>query len=97
METEWPQTPATDLLPIGWWFLSRGAFHGSLCSSLSLWPLSLLIDGFMAIIVVLMANSVLNPIIYSIRMPEIRASVLQLLFCRASNRVNQADIPIQGL
>ena len=54
-------------------------------------------DGFMAIIVVLMANSVLNPIIYAIRMPEIRASVLQLLFCRASNRVNQADIPIQGL
>ena len=54
-------------------------------------------DGFMAIIVVLMANSVLNTIIYAIRMPEIRASVLQLLFSRASNRVNQADIPIQGL
>lgn len=45
-------------------------------------------DSFMAIIVVLMANSVLNPIIYAIQMPEIRASVLQLLFCRASNRVN---------
>ena len=51
----------------------------------------------MAIIVVLMANSVLNPVIYATRMPEIRASVLQLLFSRASNRVNQADIPIQGL
>lgn len=43
VETQWPQTPATELLLsqvmcAGWWFLSQGASHGSLCSSLSLWP-----------------------------------------------------------
>ena len=45
----------------------------------------------------LLANSPVNPIIYALRMPALRAGILQLLFRRAPNRLSPVDIPIQGL
>ena len=52
---------------------------------------------FMTMNIFLLANSLVNPIIYALRMPALRAGLLQLLFRRAPNRLNPVDIPIQGL
>ena len=52
---------------------------------------------FMTMNIFLLANSLVNPIIYALRMPALRAGILQLLFRRAPNRLNPVDIPIQGL
>ena len=42
------------------------------------------------------ANSLINPIIYALRMPELRAGVSQL-FHRNSNNVNPVDLPLHNL
>ena len=44
-----------------------------------------------------MANSLINPIIYAIRMPEVRTGILVIIFRRARNPVNPIDIPLQNL
>ena len=44
-----------------------------------------------------LANSLINPVIYALRMPGFRASVSQI-FCRASNRIiTPADLPLRNL
>ncbi|XP_022794739.1 adenosine receptor A3-like [Stylophora pistillata] len=43
------------------------------------------------------ANSLINPLVYAIRMPEVRRGILQIIFRRASNRVNPVNIQLQNL
>ena len=48
-------------------------------------------------IIFVAANSLINPIIYAIRMPEIRAGIMQIIFRRALNPNYPIDIPIQNI
>ena len=48
-------------------------------------------------IIFVAANSLTNPIIYAIRMPELRAGIMQIIFRRALNPVYPIDIPIQNI
>ena len=51
----------------------------------------------MALLSIFLTNSIINPIIYAMRMPEFRASVSKI-FCRACHRVIQpADLPLRNL
>ena len=43
-----------------------------------------------------LANSIVNPIIYALRLPGFRAGVSQI-FCRTSNRAIQRDLPLRNL
>ena len=45
---------------------------------------------------IFLMNSIVNPVIYAMRMPEFRASVSQI-FCRAVNRAIQPDLPLRNL
>lgn len=45
--------------------------------------------------VLFMANSVINPIIYAMRMPELRQGIMQIIFRRNPIRLNLADIPLR--
>ena len=48
-------------------------------------------------LVTFLANSLVNPVIYAMRLPEFRAGVSQI-FCRASNRlITLPDIPLRNL
>ena len=47
----------------------------------------------MTVITLYLANSLVNPIIYSLRMPELRARVAKM-FRRTQNHVNAADLPL---
>ena len=40
-------------------------------------------------------NSLINPIIYAIRMPEFRAGMLQIIFRRTPRRLHPVNIPLQ--
>ena len=44
-----------------------------------------------------LANSLINPIIYAMRMPEFRVGILQIIFRRAPNRLNPVDLPLRKL
>ena len=44
-----------------------------------------------------LANSLINPIIYAMRMPELRAGILQIIFRRAPNRLNRVELPLRNL
>ena len=44
-----------------------------------------------------LANSLINPIIYVMRMPELRAGILQIIFRRAPNSLNRVDLPLRNL
>ena len=48
-------------------------------------------------IIFVAANSLINPITYAIRMPEIRAGIMQIIFRRALNPNYPIDIPIQNI
>ena len=48
-------------------------------------------------IIFVAANSLINPIIYAIRMSELRAGIMQIIFRRALNPVYPIDIPIQNI
>ena len=48
-------------------------------------------------IIFVAANSLINPIIYAIRMPELRAGIMQIIFRRALNPNYPIDIPIQNI
>ena len=49
-----------------------------------------------AMITFLLFNSLLNPIIYAIKMPEFRAGMLQIIFRRSPRRPHPVNIPLQG-
>ena len=49
----------------------------------------------MAIITFFLFNSLINPIIYAIRMPEFRAGMLQIIFRRTPHRLQPVNIPLQ--
>lgn len=42
-----------------------------------------------------LANSLINPIIYAMWMPELRQGIKQIIFPRTPNRMNQVDIPLR--
>ncbi|XP_022796651.1 lysophosphatidic acid receptor 3-like [Stylophora pistillata] len=47
------------------------------------------------IVAFFLLNSFINPIIYAIRMPELRAGILQIIFRRVPHRSNGVNIPLQ--
>ena len=49
----------------------------------------------MAMITFFLFNSLINPIIYAIRMPEFRAGMLQIIFRRTPHRLQPVNIPLQ--
>ena len=49
----------------------------------------------MAMITFFLFNSLINPIIYAIRMPEFRAGMLQIVFRRTPHRLQPVNIPLQ--
>ena len=49
------------------------------------------------VVILFLANSLINPIIYAIRMPELRAGILQIIFRRTPNRSNPVDLPLRNL
>ena len=49
----------------------------------------------MAMITFFLFNSLINPIIYAIRMPEFRAGMLQIIFRRTPRRLHPVNIPLQ--
>ena len=51
----------------------------------------------MVVITFVEANSLINPIIYAVRMPEVRTSILVIIFRRAQNSINPIDFPLQNL
>ena len=50
----------------------------------------------MTLLSIFLINSIVNPVIYAMRMPEFRASVSQI-FCRTCNRKIQPDLPLRNL
>ena len=50
----------------------------------------------MAMVTFLLFNSLINPIIYAIQMPEFRAGMLQKIFRRSPRRPHPVNIPLQG-
>ena len=49
------------------------------------------------VVILFLANSLINPIIYAIRMPELRAGILQIIFRRTPNRSSPVDLPLRNL
>ena len=50
-----------------------------------------------AMLTLYLANSLINPIIYAMRMPEFRVGILQIIFRSAPNRLNRVDLPLRNL
>ena len=48
----------------------------------------------MAVFVFFVFNSLINPMIYAIRMPEFRAGILQIIFRKTRRRLNPVNIPL---
>ena len=59
-------------------------------------PITSLFHFQMAMVTFLLFNSLINPIIYAIQMPEFRAGVLQIIFRRSPRRPHPVNIPLQG-
>ena len=74
-------------------FLPRIVF-GGLWASIPFSVFSLPFNYLMVIATFVVANSLINPIIYAIRMPEVRTSII---FRRARNPINPINIPLQNL
>ena len=54
------------------------------------------IHSYMISLIAFLANSLINPVIYALRMPGFRAGVSQI-FCRAPNRIiTPADLPLRN-
>ena len=50
------------------------------------------------VLTLFLANSLINPILYAVRMPEFRAGISKLLFCRTSqDHRNPVEHPIRNL
>ena len=54
-------------------------------------------DIFMTLQVLYFANSLINPIIYALRMPELRARISQLFRRNPNRQTNPVDLPLQNL
>ena len=78
-------------------FLPEIVYWGSWASShesFFSFPSQLSFNYLMVTITFLVANSLINPIIYAVRMPEVRTSILVIIFRRAQNFIN--PIPLQN-
>ena len=51
----------------------------------------------MVALMLFFANSLLNPLIYAIRMPELRSGILRIIFRRPPQRLNQVDLSLQNI
>ena len=81
-------------------FLPEIVYWGSWASSPEFFfsfPSQLSFNYLMVTITFLVANSLINPIIYAVRMPEVRTSILVIIFRRAQNSINPIDFPLQNL
>ena len=74
-------------------FVCLVTFHSELIENLSLRSY---VHIRTALVVLFLANSLVNPIIYSVRMQGFRAG-LAAIFSRAPNHVNAADLPLRNL
>ena len=72
-------------------FWGEVAFDFKLLSSL---PTNYALHISMLMFFFFFLNSLINPIIYTIRMPEFRAGILQILFRKTLRRSNQVNIPL---
>ena len=80
-------------------FLPEIVYWGSWVSSpesFFSFPSQLSFNYLMVTITFVVANSLINPIIYAVRMPEVRTSILVIIFRRAQNSINPIDIPLQN-
>ena len=80
-------------------FLPEIVYWGSWASSpesFFSFPSQLSFNYLMVTITFVVANSLINPIIYAVRMPEVRTSILVAIFRRAQNSINPIDIPLQN-
>ena len=68
------------------------AFDSKLFASL---PTNFRFHFKMAMITFFLFNSLINPIIYAIRMPEFRAGMLQIIFRRTPHGLQPVNIPLQ--
>ena len=59
-------------------------------------PINFLFHFDMAMTTFFLFNSLINPIIYAIRMPEFRAGMLQIIFRRTPHRLHPVNIPLQN-
>ena len=79
-------------------FLPSIVYHGVMAIDIKV-LFSLPTDSFfhirMVIITFFVLNSLINPIIYAIRMPELRAGILEIIFRRNLSRPNPVNIPLQ--
>ena len=81
-------------------FLPRiavGGFWALILESVSSFYDRLAFTYLMLIATFVVANSLINPIIYAIRMPEVRTSILVIIFRRARNPINPINISLQNL
>ena len=79
-------------------FLPLIVFHGMIAFDLKLYaslPTNFRFHFEMAMITFSLFNSLINPIIYAIRMPEFRAGMLQIIFRRAPRGLHPVNIPLQ--
>ncbi|RMX46790.1 hypothetical protein pdam_00019549 [Pocillopora damicornis] len=51
---------------------------------------------YSGVLVLYLANSLINPIIYAMRLPELRQGIMKIVFCRNSNSSNQDDSPLRN-
>ena len=72
-------------------FWAEVAFDFKLLSSL---PTNYDFHISMAVFVFCVFNSLINPMIYAIRMPELRAGILQIIFRKTLRRSNPVNIPL---
>ena len=79
-------------------FLPSIVCYGVFASDLKLYaslPTNFRFHFEMAMITFFLFNSLINPIIYAIRMPEFRAGMLQIIFRRTPHRLQPVNIPLQ--
>ena len=74
-------------------FMTIYIFHYQLVLDLSWWSY---FHITMTVLLSFLANSIVNPVIYALRIPGYRTAVSQI-FCRASNRTIPADLPLRNL
>ena len=79
-------------------FLPLIVFYGVIAFDLKLYvslPTNFRFHFEMAMTTFFLFNSLINPIIYAIRMPEFRAGMLQIIFRRTPHRIHPVNIPLQ--
>ena len=79
-------------------FLPLIVCHGVIAFDLKLYaslPTNFRFHFELAMITFFLFNSLINPIIYAIRMPEFRAGMLQIIFRRTPHGLQPVNIPLQ--